>query len=100
MQTHDSDLETIFLNALSLKNENERASYLKVACGEDSSKLAELQSMLRDYFAAGAMFDRPAAVAPTLADESASNISRQIGPYNRICWLGLHFRRNRWKLAS
>ena len=81
MQNHDSILETIFSNAVRMENEDERASYIKVACGDDSSKLSELQSMLRDYSAAGAMFDRPAAVAPTLAAESTSYISRQIGPY-------------------
>ena len=81
MQNHDSILETIFSNAVRMENRDERASYLKIACGDDSSKLAELQSMLRDYSAAGAMFDRPAAVAPTLAAESTSHISRQIGPY-------------------
>ena len=81
MQNKDSNLETLFSNALDLKNEKERDSYIRNACGGDSSRLAELQSMLRDYSAAGAMFDRPAAIAPTLAAESTSPISRQIGPY-------------------
>ncbi|MEQ1826989.1 MAG: tetratricopeptide repeat protein [Pirellula sp.] len=37
--------------------------------------------MVRDYFAAGSVVDRPAALAPTIAAQSTSNISRQIGPY-------------------
>ncbi len=81
MQFQDSILETLFSIAVLLENEEERAAYIKIACGDDSSKLAELQSLLRDYFAAGAIFDRPAAVAPTLAAESTSHIRRQIGPY-------------------
>ena len=69
MQNHKSILENIFSNAVEMENKDERASYLKTACGDDRSKLAEVQSMLRDHSAAGAMFDRTAAVAPTIAAE-------------------------------
>ncbi len=81
MQPVDSSLETLLSDAVEITDANQRDAYLRKACGSDGSKLADLQRMVRDFFAAGSMIDRPAAVAPTLAAESTTNISRQIGPY-------------------
>ncbi len=81
MQPVDSSLETLLSAAVEIANDNERDAYLRRACGSNVSKLADLQMMVRDFFAAGSIIDRPAAVAPTRAAESTTNISRQIGPY-------------------
>ena len=81
MQPVDPSLETLLSEAVEITDTNQRDAYLRKACGSDGSKMAELQCMVRDFFAAGSIIDRPAAVAPTLAAESTTNISRQIGPY-------------------
>jgi eukaryotic-like serine/threonine-protein kinase len=81
MKPMDLGLETLLFNAVEMADVEARDAYLRQVCGSDDAKLAELQSMVRDYFAAGSYLDRAATVPPTLAADGNHNLNRQIGPY-------------------
>ena len=63
---------------------DERAAYLKRACGGDERVEREVESLLR-YHDNGEFLERPAAV---IAGSQASMLNRQLGPYTIVAPLG------------
>ncbi len=87
MTNNLSNLETHLAAAVEIDDQAERDAYLRSACEGDSLRLIELQAMVRDYFAAGSLLDRPAILAPTLDVSNQPDVDGQpevgtcIGPY-------------------
>jgi serine/threonine protein kinase/tetratricopeptide (TPR) repeat protein len=81
MANNLSNLETHLAAAVEIEDRAERDAYLLRACEDDSRQLAELQSMVLDYFAAGSLIDRPAILAPTLQLDGQPEVGTCIGPY-------------------
>ncbi len=101
MQQLDTSLETLLSEAVDIPDLNERDAYLLHACGNDPSKLAAVQSMVRDFFAAGAILDRPSWFDPTLLTDSTPtdlegcpeepidvSTRPEIGPYKLLEQIG------------
>ncbi len=88
MPIKESSLETLLAAAVEIDDKGQREAYVQRVCAGDSAQLAELQSMIHDYFAAGSLIDRPAAIMPTVDWNSRSDIGRQIGPYKLLEQIG------------
>jgi serine/threonine protein kinase len=83
VSANESHLETLLIAAVEISDESQRDIFLEEACSGDSALLAEMQSMVHDYFAAGTLIDRPAdAIAPLIVPLTRSEAPGcQIGPY-------------------
>lgn len=81
MANNRSNLESHLATAVEISDQLERDAYLQRACAGDAQQLAALQSMVRDYFAAGSLFDRPAILAATLDMGGQLEVGKCVGPY-------------------
>jgi serine/threonine protein kinase/formylglycine-generating enzyme required for sulfatase activity len=99
---------TIFLAALELADEQERAAYVERACGEDAALRAEVEALLTTHEQSGGFLETPAVppldseVSPTLVgtdvppdhkpgkDQASaeSQLRRYLQPSTRPGWLG------------
>lgn len=84
-------IKQIFHAALE-KPEEERASFLKAACGADSGMLSEVQSLLDQAGATGSLLEGPPLVRAARLEEenrvAAAAEGRTIGPYRIVKSLG------------
>jgi len=81
-------LDDIFAAAVEIVDAGQREGYLRRVMAEDAAGLAELQGLVRDYFAAGSLLDRPAVVNPTFDHSRAASVGSQIGPYKLVEQIG------------
>ena len=95
MSDNESRLESLLAAAVEIEDNGQREAYLLRACEGDAAQLAELQSMVHDYFAAGSLIDRPAAGMATIIDPRPTSNAQtrdapghQIGPYKLREMLG------------
>ena len=58
MSDNESRLESLLAAAVEIEDKGHREAYLQRASEGDAAQLAELQSMVHDYFAAGSLIDR------------------------------------------
>src|ERR1035438_5506091 len=66
---HNPSVEEIFAEALRLPTPEDRAAYLKQACGKDEPMRRRVEALLQDHDHAGGFLDNPPAAvfAKTLA---------------------------------
>ena len=77
------NIKKILASALECAPE-ERTGYLAGACGDDTTMLNEVQSLIASYDAAGDLFDAPKleqAVPMAVEEKQPSALNRRIGPY-------------------
>src|SRR5688572_4842296 len=83
-----SSLETLLAAAVEIDDESERQAFVARATAGDNNLRAELQGMVRDYFASADLLDRPAVLLPTIDQYPAPKIGMQIGPYKLLEQIG------------
>jgi serine/threonine protein kinase/tetratricopeptide (TPR) repeat protein len=66
--------------AIEIADAAERDAFLRHACVDDPARLVELHEMVRDYFAAGSLIERPAAL-PTIAHSEIVPLGEKVGAY-------------------
>jgi serine/threonine protein kinase len=83
-----SSLETLLVAAVEITDQRQREAYVQRVCAGDAAMLAELQSMVHDYFTAGSLIDRPAVVVATVDYGAKCYINERIGPYKLLEQIG------------
>src|SRR5438128_4867823 len=101
-------VKEIFLAAVEKISPEERAAYLRAACGEDAALLRQVEALLRRHEQAGSFLEPPALdpqatgdVPPSAADAphapletgvaaegAAAAVGSRIGPYKLLQELG------------
>ncbi len=87
--------QTIFLEALDREEPDQRAAYLRDACGDDAQLRCEVEALLAAHDRPGNALDRP-PLSPVQMDEtldapavqSSSHIGTTIGPYRLMEQIG------------
>jgi WD40 repeat protein/serine/threonine protein kinase len=90
MPTWDPQANDLFLKALELQSPGERQAYLDGACGGDSARRAEVESLLEASARAGSFLESPAravSVTEDLSDDSEGP-HMAIGPYKLLEQIG------------
>src|SRR5213596_1073482 len=87
--TRWSNVEPLYHTALE-RSADERAAFLRGACGDDRELLEEVESLLAQASAANGFLNDPAvdAVARLMTDERGTLIGRQIGIYRVTSLVG------------
>ncbi|TWU28786.1 serine/threonine protein kinase [Novipirellula artificiosorum] len=83
MNSIQPDLESIFNEAITIDDQQERAAYLDRAYRGNPQKIEELQRMIAAHFAAGSFLDHaaPELDATIDSDSSLPHVGQSIGPY-------------------
>ena len=83
------DINRLYYAALDVA-EQERASFLDQACGNDPELRSEVESLLATHQEAGGFLGKPAMeeVAKAMQEDPPSFIGRQLGPYHILGTLG------------
>src|SRR5215813_7179634 len=87
MNAHETDLESLLAAAVEISDDRERSAFVERVCASKLRQRAELESMIRDYFAAGSLLESPAAIVATV-DSAATSVGTQIGPYKLLEQIG------------
>ena len=83
------DEKSIFLRAVEIESETERAKYVDEACGDDRALLAEVEALLRAYQKPCGVLEAPDAVAPTAPmTRLTERPGTTIGPYKLMEQVG------------
>lgn len=77
----NSELDALLAAAVEISDPAERIAFLSEACKGDAGRLADLESMVNDYFAADGLLDPLSVVVPFPDQSPVSLIGKQIGPY-------------------
>jgi serine/threonine protein kinase/tetratricopeptide (TPR) repeat protein len=82
--------ETIFAQAIDIAAAEERAAFLRQACGNNAQLHDEVEKLVRDHFRAGAFLQEPAAglAARTEAYTASERPGSVIGPYKLLEQIG------------
>src|SRR6185436_4620309 len=93
MPTSSPTADKIFAEALLRAAGEERAAYLKEACGEHSQLLERVERLLRAHNDALSFLETPPSAvmreaSPTLAQAPLEKPGTQIGPYNLLQQIG------------
>lgn len=83
-----TNLESLLAAAVEIADEAQREAFMDSACAGHADLRAELQSMVRDYFAAASLIDRPAVLQGTIDLTAPSDSGRLIGPYKLLEQIG------------
>lgn len=83
MSAEHNDEEAIFYAALELTSQAERAAYIKKACGDDSSLLKRVQTLLEAHQAQDKFLEMP-EVQPTDPDATQADSPEFEGPGTKI----------------
>src|SRR6516164_5502628 len=87
MPMHQTELEPFLAAAVEIADDAQRNAYVERVCAGEPHRREELQRMVRDYFAAGSLLERPAAIGATM-DQPAERIGNLIGRYKLLQQIG------------
>ena len=80
--------KSIFLQAIEIATDEERADYLQSACAGNEALRVEIEALLRAHASPQHILDAPDGGSPTLAQPPLEKPGTQIGPYKLLQEIG------------
>ncbi len=88
MADNQLDEKSIFLRAIEIVSDDERAAFLQSACRDNDPLRAEIEALLRAHAKPQRWLDAPDAGSHTIDQPSAGQPGTQIGPYKVLQQIG------------